>query len=93
MLSIIRDLLLKIVADIDAGNSTLTEEEATQLVKSLKRYTKKDVPISKYQAAKQLNISVSTFDNYVREGKLPAGRKVEGFKEKFWLKKDLNIKK
>ena len=92
MIDIIRELLVKIVDDIDAGNSTLTEEETLQIAKALRKYTRKGIPISKCQAAEHLNVSVSTFDNYVRAGKLPKGRKEKGFKEKFWLKRDLKIK-
>lgn len=32
----------------------------------------------------------ATFDNYVREGKLPRGKHVAGFKELGWFKKDLD---
>lgn len=35
-------------------------------------------------------ISRATFDNYVREGKIPKGLKQPGFKELFWLKRDLD---
>lgn len=37
-----------------------------------------------------LNISRATFDNLVKDGLLPKGKKVAGFKELFWYKKDLN---
>ena len=46
--------------------------------------------MSKYQAYTYLNMSRATFDNLVREGKLPKGVKVAGFKELFWYKKDLD---
>lgn len=36
MLKVIRSLLLKIVDNIDAGNSNITEEEAVKIVDSLK---------------------------------------------------------
>lgn len=45
--------------------------------------------MSKYQACQYLNVSRATFDNYVREGLLPRGKKVVGFKELFWIEKDL----
>lgn len=38
MLKVIRSLLLKIVDDIDAGNSNITEGEAPEIVDSLKRF-------------------------------------------------------
>ena len=90
MLNAIKGLLLKIVDDIDAGNSNISDEECLEIVNALKKYTRKDVPMSKYQAYTYLNISRATFDNLVREGELPKGRKIAGFKEKVWYKRDLN---
>lgn len=90
MLSVIRELLLKIVDDIDTGNSNLSDEESLEVIKSLRKYTRKDTPLSKYQAYTYLNMSRATFDNMVREGKLPKGKKVAGFKELIWYKRDLN---
>ena len=48
-----------------------------------------DEELSKDQACSFLNIQRSKFDKYVREGTLPRGRKVRGFKELRWNKKDL----
>lgn len=90
MLNVIKELLLKIVDDIDTGNSNLSEEESMEVIKSLRKYTRKDVPLSKYQAYTYLNMSRAKFDNMVREGKLPKGKKVAGFKELIWYKRDLN---
>lgn len=91
MLQTIKKLLLGIVNDIDAGNSNIDEEEAIQIARVLKNM-RKDNPMSKYQAYTYLGISRATFDNLVREGKLPEGRKIPGFKEKIWYKKDLKLK-
>ena len=90
MLKIIRNLLLKIVDNIDAGNSNITEKEALEITKVLQSYTDKTVKMSKYQACQYLNISRATFDNYVREGRLPRGKKEAGFKELFWIQRDLD---
>lgn len=46
--------------------------------------------MSKAQACDYLDISRSTFDKLVREGKLPRGKKRMGFKELSWKKSDLN---
>lgn len=89
MLRVIRELLAKIVSDIDAGNSNITEVEAMELAKVLQSYTDKTQKMSKYQACQYLNVSRATFDNYVREGVLPRGKKEAGFKELFWTEKDL----
>lgn len=93
MLQAIKQQLLRIVDDIDAGNSNIDEDDAIKLVKALKQYSRKDMPMSKYQAYTYLGISRATFDNLVREGKLPRGRKVPGFRELQWYKKDLKIQK
>lgn len=90
MLRVIRNLLVKIVNDIDAGNSNITEKEAMELTKVLQSYTDKTVKISKYEACKYLNVSRATFDNYVRAGRLPRGKHEAGFKELSWDKKTLD---
>lgn len=90
MLKIIRSLLVKIIQDIDSGNSNISEEESLNIIKIIKSFTDKTERLSKYQACQYLNISRATFDNYVREGKLPKGQKVTGFKELFWIEKDLD---
>lgn len=90
MLKVIRSLLLKIVDDIDAGNSNITEGEAFEIIDNLKRFTDKEKRLSKYAACQYLNVSRATFDNYVREGKLPRGRHEIGFKELSWDKKELD---
>lgn len=89
MLQIIKKILLGIVDDIDAGNSSLDENEEVEIIKALRKYTRKDSPMSKYQAYSYLNISRATFDNLVREGKIPRGKKIPGLKELVWYKKDL----
>ena len=78
---------MKIVNDIDAGNSNITEKEAMELTKVLQSYTDKTVKMSKYEACKYLNVSRATFDNYVRAGRLPRGKHEAGFKELSWDKK------
>lgn len=90
MVELIKKYLLKIVDDIDAGNSNLTEEESIELVNRLKELTNRQKRLSKYEACKYLNVSRATFDNYVREGKLPRGAKEAGFKELSWAIKELD---
>ncbi len=89
MLDVIKKMLLKAVDDIDAGNTELSEEEMYQIVDILRRYNFRDKYISKYQAYTYLNISRATFDNLVRQGVLPRGKKVEGFKELQWSLKEI----
>lgn len=90
LLNIIKEELQKIILNIDNGNSNLSEDELIEVVDFLKMYTNKDVAMSKYQAFNYLGISRATFDNLVREGKIPPGIKQQGFTEKAWLKKDLD---
>lgn len=90
MLKVIREILSKIINDIDAGNSNITDNDAMELTKILKSYTDKTQKMSKYQAYRYLNVSRATFDNYVREGLLPRGTREAGFKELFWTQKDLD---
>lgn len=87
MLNVIRNLLEKILDDIDAGNSNITEDEEKQIIDMLTNIT--EPRLSKYQAMQYLNVSRATFDNLVREGKLPQGTRQVGFKEKFWKKSEI----
>ena len=87
MLSVIRNLLEKILNDIDAGNSNITEDEGKQIIDMLSSIS--EPRLSKYQAMQYLNVSRATFDNLVREGKLPEGSRQAGFKEKFWKKSEI----
>lgn len=89
MLNIIKKLLLDIIADIDAGNSNIPEEEELKIIEYLTDITNKNEKLSKYQAYKYIGKSRAAFDSLVREGKIPKGRKQQGFKELFWYKKDL----
>ena len=89
MLNIIKELLLKIINDIDSGNSNITEKEASEIIEVIKNLTDKTQRLSKYQACQKLNVSRATFDNLVRKGTIPRGKKIAGYKELFWLEKDL----
>lgn len=91
MLKIIRHLLKDFIKNIDQGSCDLTKEEESQILKTLKFLSDKHEKLSKYQAYQYLNISRATFDNYIKQGKLPKGMKQQGFKELFWYKKDLDL--
>lgn len=90
MLKILRNQLAEIVDNIDAGNTNITEDDCLTTIETLRKVMDKTRKLSKYQAYNYLNISRATFDNYVKEGKLPQGKKEAGFKEKFWELKDLD---
>lgn len=87
---VIKSLLERIINDIDCGNSNITEDEAMEMIKVIKSYTDKTQRLSKYQVCQKLNVSRATFDNLVREGVIPRGEKVVGFKELFWKEKTLD---
>ena len=89
MLQAIKRELLRIVDDIDTGNTNLNEKEQMEIAKFLQKFNFRDKFISKYQAFTYLNISRAHFDNLVREGILPRGKKVEGFKELQWSLKEI----
>lgn len=91
MIGLIRSLLQNCIDRIDAGNSNLSAEEEMEVIEIFKNYTNKDRKLSKYQACKYLNISRATFDNYIRDGKIPRGKKEVGFKELFWKESELRV--
>lgn len=79
--------LLRETADkIDAGTCELSESEAMDIMGVLSHKV-----MSKEDACIYLNISRSRFDDLVREGKLPKGRKRRGFKELVWYQDELDM--
>lgn len=75
--------------NVEAGNSNCTDEELSQITQLLASINKGGKRISKlYACEKILHCSVSTFDNYVREGIIPPGRKEPHFKELSWTESD-----
>lgn len=90
-IKIVRELLLKVVDDIDNGNYNRTDEEINAAIDSLsilnygiKRYSKR------WLCDNILHCSESCFNNYLALGIIPAGDKVGiGFKEKSWSINDM----
>lgn len=77
--------LLRETADkIDSGNCELNEEQAMDIMSVLGHEV-----LSKDEACSYLNLSRSRFDDLVREGKIPKGKKRRGFKELIWYKDEL----
>ena len=78
--------LLRETADkIDSGNCELNEEQAMDIMSVLGHEV-----LSKDEACSYLNLSRSRFDDLVREGKIPKGRKRRGFKELIFYKDELD---
>ena len=79
--------LREVANKIEADNCELTEDEAMDILRVIA-----DEAFSKDQACSYLNLSRSRFDELVKQGKLPKGRKRRGFKELVWRKSDLVLK-
>ena len=88
MLKIIRSLIQQILNDIDSGNSNISEEEQKEILDLLQKINSKT--LSKIEAANYIGVSRATFDNYIKKGLIPEGIKRQGWKEKSWLKSDLD---
>ena len=85
MMNILKNELQRIIDDIDTGNSNIpNEEELEEILDLINKATNTQSKLSKYQAMKYLNVSRATFDRLVADGKIPKGKKEQGFKEKFW---------
>lgn len=89
MLKVIKELLLKIIDSIDAGNSNITEKEAFEIIEIIKHYTDTTQYYNRTQAAKYLNCSIQSFDLYRKEGKIPEGIKQAGGVRQ-WTKQQLD---
>ena len=76
----LEDLLDKIKSD----SCELTEEDSMDILSIIAKES-----LSKDQACGFLNLSRSRFDELIREGKIPKGKKKRGFKKLFWYKSDL----
>ena len=70
---------------IDAGSCELTESEAMDILSVISHQA-----MSKEEACVYLNIKRSRFDDLVKEGKLPKGKKVRGYKELRFYKDELD---
>ena len=89
MLKVIKELLLKIIDSIDAGNSNITEKEAFEIIDIIKHYTDTTQYYNRTQAAKYLNCSIQSFDLYRKEGKISEGIKQAGGVRQ-WTKQQLD---
>lgn len=79
--------LLRETADkIDSGNCELNEEQAMDIMSVLGHEV-----LSKDEACSYLNLSRSRFDDLVRKGKIPKGKKRRGFKELIFYKDELEV--
>ena len=91
MTSILRTIFTSAIETMDSnGCPDFDEEAVAEIAKVVEKHINPDYEMSKYQAYTYLGIGRSTFDMKVAKGELPRGRKVAGFKELRWNKKDLD---
>lgn len=88
LLKILKNLLQQIINDIDSGNSNITESEQKEIINFIQKFNQKE--LSKIESANYIGVSRATFDNYIKKGLIPEGKKRQGFKELSWLKSDLD---
>lgn len=88
MINVLKKLLQQILADIDSGNSNISETEQEEIISLINKMQSKQ--LSKLESAEYIGVSRATFDNYIAKGWIPEGKKRVGFKEKFWYKYDLD---
>ena len=78
--------LLRETADkIDAGTCELTNSEAEDMIATVLH-----IALSKEEACRYLNCSRATFDNAIRDGLIPKGRKQLGRTNLVWYKDELS---
>ena len=82
-------LLEKLLGDLKADNTNLSEDEMLKIARCISEInTIQKTEFSKKEAYDYLHMSRASFDNKVREGKIPKGKKFPG--KLVWYKKDLD---
>lgn len=81
---ILAKVLRKYAEDLEQGRVELSETEQMDV---MSMFTHK--ALSKEQACNYLNLQRSRFDDLVRLGKIPKGKKRKGFKELVWYEDEL----
>lgn len=90
-LRVIRTLLVESLNNLDSGNSNHDDEELDAIIETLSVLNRGIKRISKrYACDNILHCSSSTFDNYIKLGLIPPGKKNVGFKELSWSEKDFD---
>lgn len=88
MINLIKENLKQILDNMDTGNSNISEEDQEEFLDILERINSKE--LTKSESANYIGVSVSTFDNYIRKGLIPKGRKKQNTKTLLWNKSDLD---
>ena len=77
-------LLHEYANKIQNGTSNITVEEASNILAAVAH-----IAMSKEEVCEYLNISRSRFDDLVREGKIPRGKKVKHKTNLVWYKDEI----
>ena len=80
--------LKKLVEDLDAGNTNITEDQCDEIFQIIQNCQPK-AKYSYYQAAQYLDKSRKSIDYYIQQEWLTP-RSEAGFHEKFFYKEDLD---
>ena len=81
---IVADLLISYGNNIKSGNSNITIEECSNIISNIAH-----IAVSKEEVCDMLNIGRSRFDDLVREGILPRGKKVKHKNNLVWYKDEV----
>ena len=89
MLKVIREQIVRILDDIDTGNTNITPEQSIQVAEFLNEMTTTKKLYNRTKAAEYLNCSVQSLDLYRKDGTLEEGKKEKGGVIQ-WTKKQLD---
>lgn len=81
---IVADLLISYGNNIKSGNTNITVEECVNILSNVAH-----IVMSKEEVCDMLNLSRSRFDDLVREGVLPRGKKVKHKNNLVWYKDEV----
>ena len=84
---VLSKMLRQLADDVDNDRFDCGEQEIVGIITQLAEFNTGF--LSKAQVCEYLNISRSTFDKMIKEGKIPKGKKRQGFKELSWTKEEL----
>lgn len=84
LLKAIRKVLVELIERIDSGQCATTDEQEKMFLDLCTVIADKERRVSKYNACRHLGMSRAKFDRMIKEGKLPPGKKTEGWKELSW---------
>lgn len=82
---LIAKLMRETADNIEENRCIIAESSANDIIRMFSH-----IPLSKEQACVKLNLQRSRFDELIRCGILPKGRKVQGITNLIWYEDELN---